>query len=71
MPEITKETIEKYSLSEKELYMVEQAFEKITDIFMVMKDYCEHNREDKKIYPLISLLEQIQINSKIVSDNLK
>ena len=68
MQKATEDSTEKYSLSEKEVYEIEEAFGNIMDLFYVINGYCEHNIEDKKICPLLTILEQIQSQSKIISD---
>ena len=68
MKEIITNTAEKYSLSEKESYEIEEVFGNIINLISIANDYCKHNIENPKFSFLLTLIEQTQSESIKIAD---
>lgn len=63
-----QENSQNCGLTLDEFIEIESAFDVIFDLICVMKDYCEYNAEHEKICHMLTLLEQIMPQSKIITD---
>ena len=68
MKEITRDIAEKYSLSEKESYEIEEVFGNIMNLVSIANDYCKHNIDNPQFSFLLTLIEQIQSESTKIAD---
>jgi len=55
-------------LTKKQWDKIQETMDNICIYMDIMYDYCNHNIENVKIYPLITLIEQIKLETKKITD---
>lgn len=68
MPPIEKNENNNYEIPEAQFLEFQEAVHNIGVLLDIMYDYCDYNVENVKIYPLITMIEQLNLEKKKITE---
>ncbi len=57
-----------YEMTEEQYAEIQDAMHNIGVLLEIMYDYCDYNNENVKIYPLITMVEQLKTEKRKITE---
>lgn len=68
MSPIKKNSNNNYEIPETQFLEIQEAMHNIGVLLDIMYDYCDYNVENSKVYPLITMIEQLHLEKKKITE---